>query len=256
MLLRKEIQEILKNNFNNDDVIMIHSSLKSIGEIEDRAEGLISELINYFTEGLVIFPTHSWATMKEDNQIFDAKKTPSCVGALTNVALNTPGFFRSMHPTHSVCAYGKNAKWYVDHDNDATTPVGENNCFGILKELNAKILFLGAPLSKNTFIHSIEEEYDVEDRFTEHIYHFISTNDDEVIDYYMPKHYSTLSAHISEHYEKLLPIFLDKGIGAEFKLGNATCYNIDAKKSYELVCSILDKDIHAFDDFKDITHLV
>lgn len=256
MLLKNEIRKILQNNFKRNEVIMIHSSLKAIGLIENNAEGLISELIDYFNEGLVIFPTHTWATIKNDDQIFDINNTPSCVGTLTNIALKTKGFVRSFHPTHSICAYGKLAKWYADHDLNATTPVGPNNCFGILKELKAKIVFLGAPLSKNTFIHSIEEEFNVENRFTEHIYHFISKNNNQTKDYYMPRHFSTLSAHISEHYEKLLPIFLEKQIGYEFKMGNAKCYSIDAKKSYDLVCEILKKDIHAFDDFKDITHLV
>lgn len=257
MLLKSEIKEILKKiGIKPTDTILIHSGLKSIGEIEGNAEGLLEALMEYLSEGLLIFPTHSWATMKQDEMVFDATTTESCVGALTNIARKTKGFVRSLHPTHSVCAYGKKAQEYVDHDLIATTPVGPNNCFGILKDYNAKILFIGAPLSKNTFIHSIEEEFDVEDRFTSHIYHFISKNNNTSVDYYMPKHYSTLSAHISEHYEKLLPIFLRKEIGKEFKFGNATSYMIDAKKSHELVCNILKQDIHAFDNFKNIDHLV
>lgn len=257
MLLKKEIKEILSNlGIKPTDTVLIHSGLKSIGEIEGNAEGLLDALMEYLSEGLLIFPTHSWATMKEDGMIFNADTTESCVGALTNIARKTKGFIRSLHPTHSVCAYGKKAQEYVNHDLNSTTPVSPNGCFGVLKDYNAKILFIGAPLSKNTFIHSIEEEFDVNDRFTSHIYHFISKNNDKTVDYYMPKHYSTLSAHISEHYEKLLPIFLRKNIGQKFMLGNAVSYMIDAKKSHELVCDILKQDIHAFDDFKNIDHLV
>ncbi len=256
MLLKKDIIESLFSlGITNKDTILIHSSLKAIGPIEGNAEGLISVLTDYLSQGLLIFPTHTWATIKEDGMIFDVHSTPSCVGALTNVARNTPGFFRSMHPTHSVCAYGKQAKWYIDHDLNATTPVGVNNCFGILKDINAKILFLGAPLSKNTFIHSIEEEFHVPDRFTTHIYSFISKDDKHCLEYHMPRHYSTLSAHISEHYEKLLPILLKKKIAKEFLFGNAISYIVDAKSCYELVHDILSKDIHAFDSFKDISDL-
>jgi len=257
MLLKKEIKEILASlKLKANDTLLIHSSLKSIGQIEDNAEGLLEALMDYLSDGLLIFPTHTWDVMKQDDMVFDVNETPSCVGALTNIARKTKGFIRSMHPTHSVCAYGKNAKWYVDHDLNATTPVGINNCFGILKDLNAKIMFIGAPLSKNTFIHSIEEEFDVAERFTNHIYHFISKDNDKYVEFNMPKHYSKYNPHLSEHYEKLLPIFLQKKIAMEFMLGNAKSYLIDAKKSYELVCDILNKDIHAFDSFKDITHLV
>ena len=253
MLTKNKIKEILKNlDFKSNDTILIHSSLKAIGPIEGNAEGLIDTLKEYFNDGLIIFPTHTWDTMKQDDMIFDTEKSISCVGALTNVALKTQGFVRSLHPTHSVCAYGKNAIEYTNLDDTATTPVGPNNCFGALKNMNAKIIFLGAQLSKNTFIHSIEEEYDVADRFTSHIFHFTSKGNNKTIEYYMPKHYSTLSAHISEHYEKLLPLFLNRGIAKEFTFGNAKSYVIDAKKSHSLVCEILNNDIHAFDDFKDI----
>ena len=257
MLTQKEIINILdKLNIKCDDTILIHSSLKNIGPIEGNASGLIDTLCNYLNKGLLIFPTHTWNIMNKDNMIFNCQKTPSCVGMLTNIALNTKGFIRSTHPTHSVCAYGIKAKEYIKNDLTATTPVGPNNCFGILKNYNAKILFLGAPLSKNTFIHSIEEEFKVPNLFTDHIFHFISQNNDQLIDYYMPKHYSTLSEHISDHYEKLLPILIKNNACTMFKFGNAKSYLVDAKKCYDIVCNILKKDIHAFDSFKDISNLL
>jgi len=253
MLTKNEIKNILNHiGLKKNDTIMIHSSLKKIGKIEGNAEGLIDTLKKYFTDGLVIFPTHTWATIKEDDMVFDCDNTPSCVGMLTEIARKTDGFIRSMHPTHSVCAYGKNNKEYISLDDNATTPVGPNNCFGALKNMNAKILFLGAPLTKNTFIHSIEEEYDVPDRFTEHIYHFISKNNDTIKNYYMPRHFSTKNAHLSEHYQKLLPKFLELNIGNEFMFGNATSYIIDAKKAHEYVCSLLDNNLHIFDDYDEI----
>ena len=249
-------REAKKAGIKNDEKLMIHSSLRSVGKICGGAETLINAFINVMSDGLLIFPTHTWDKIKADDMVFDVNNSDSCVGMLTNIARNTEGFVRSFHPTHSVCAYGKNAKWYVDHDLNATSPVGINNCFGILKDINAKILFLGAPLSKNTFIHSIEEEFNVEERFTDHIYHFISTDGEKFVDYFMPKHFSKYNPHLSEHYEKLLPIFIHKNIAKQFIFGNATSYIVDAKKSYELVKEILTKDIHAFDSFKDISHLV
>ncbi|MBE6137418.1 MAG: AAC(3) family N-acetyltransferase [Erysipelotrichaceae bacterium] len=257
MLYKNEISNILnKLNIKSSDTLLIHSSLKSIGKIEGKAEGLLEVLMSHLSNGLLIFPTHTWGYINKDEMIFDVNETPSCVGELTNIARKTKGFYRSMHPTHSVCAYGKKAKWYVDHDLTATTPVGIKNCFGILKDLDAKIMFIGAPLSKNTFIHAIEEEFNVPDRFTDHIYHFYSKNNEKTIEYNMPRHFSKYNAHLSEHYEKLLSILLEKNIAKEFYLGNAKSYLIDAKKCHKLVSEILTKDIHAFDSFKDISHLV
>ncbi len=252
MLTKNDIINILiNNNFKSTDTVLIHSSLKSIGSIEGGAETLINTLKEYFSEGLVIFPTHTWSFMKEDNQILNLVEANSCVGALTNIALEN-GFKRSFHPTHSVCAYGKNVDSYLAHDDASSTPVNPNGCFGVLHEINAKILFIGAPLSKNTFIHSIEERFNVADRFTDHIYHFYSKYGDSVKEYYMPKHYSSLNPHISNNYLKLEEPLLDLQISSRFKLGEATCTLIDSKKCYDFVSYLLSNNLHIFDDDKEI----
>ncbi len=245
----------LKNaGISSTDNILIHSSLKSFGNI--KGETIIKSLTEYVTDGLIVFPTHSWATMKMDNQVFDCANTESCVGALTNIALNTPGFERSMHPTHSVCAYGKEKQEYLDLDLNSNTPVNPNGCFGrVLAEKRFKLIFAGAPLSKITFVHSIEEEFDVEDRFTEHIYTFKSVKDDKEVIYHMPKHFSTKNPHLSEHYEKLIYPMLKMGIAKECYIGNSHTYIVDAYLCREYVIILLKNDIHVFDDFREVKEL-
>ena len=249
------VWDIKKAGIKNDEKLMIHSSLRSVGKICGGAETLINAFINVMSDGLLIFPTHTWATIQKDDMVFDSKLSESCVGALTNVARKMPGFKRSMHPTHSVCAYGKGRDEYLSLDLDAKTPASPNGCFGVLKDINAKILFLGAPLSKNTFVHSIEEEMDVPDRFTSHIYHFVSKDNDIIRDYYMPRHYSTKSAHISDHYAKLLSIMLKYNIAKKVYIGNSISYLVDANLCNKMVKEILCKDIHALDDFNEVDHL-
>lgn len=249
------VYDIKKAGIEDDDVLMIHSSLRSVGKIVGGAENLVKAFKDSLTNGLLIFPTHTWASIQKDDMIFDVNESVSCVGALTNVARCMEGFKRSMHPTHSVCAYGKGRDEYLSLDMNAKTPCSPNGCFGSLKEMNAKILFLGAPLSKNTFIHSIEEEMDVPDRFTSHIYHFRSKDNENIKDFYMPRHYSTKSAHISDHYEKLLPIMLGHNIAKKVYIGNSISYLVDAKKCHSMVKEMLSNDIHAFDDFESVEHL-
>lgn len=250
------IWDIHNAGIKEDEILMIHSSLKSVGKLKDGAESLIEAFIANMPKGLLIFPTHTWASIQKDEQIFDVDSSDSCVGALTNIARKMPGFKRSMHPTHSVCAYGVGRDEYLKLDLAAKTPASPNGCFGVLKNMKAKILFLGAPLSKNTFVHSIEEELNVEDRFTDHIYHFISKDADKKLDFYMPRHFSTKSAHISDHYEKLLPTMLRLGIAKKVYIGNSVSYLVDAYQCDLMVKDILNKDIHAFDDFREIDHLV
>ena len=240
-----------KSDYVANDNILIHSSLKSFGNI--KGEIIIEALTTYITEGLIVFPTHSWATMKQDNQVFDLKNTPSCVGALTNIALNTEGFKRSSHPTHSVCAYGNDKDEYLALDNNVNTPVNPNGCFGkVLSDKKFKLLFMGAPLSKITFVHSIEEEFDVEDRFTDHIYRFISKDGNKKRIYNMPKHFSTKNPHLSEHYEKLLGPMLNMEIAKKCYIGNSKTHIIDAYKCREYVYKLLEDDIHVFDDYREV----
>ena len=242
--------DLKRCGLRSDDCLMIHSSLKSVGSLKDGPESLIRAFCDAVTDGLVVFPTHTWATIRQDGDVFDVLESDSCVGALTNIARRMPGFRRSLHPTHSVCAYGKNKEAYLALDLHATTPVPPTGCFGILKDLKAKILFLGAPLSKNTFIHSIEEAFDVENRFTDHVYHFISREEDRTIDFYMPRHYSTASMHISDHYEKLLPYFLKLNIARSCRIGNSLSYLVDAASCADFVADLLKDDPHVFDDYR------
>ena len=236
------------------EIVMIHSAFSSIKNIEGGANTILEAFKEYFKDGLVLLPTHTWNIMNNDNDILDKSLPNSCVGYLTNVAIKDKDFVRSNHPTHSVVAFGKNKYEYIKDDDYASTPVSPNGSFGKLKN-GGYILFIGAPLSKNTFIHSIEEEMNVEDRFTDHIYTFYVKDDDSILKFNMPKHFSTLNPHISDNYEKLLPILLNKGIAKKVKILDSESYLVNAKLLYKLVKELLNKDIHAFDDLRDISYI-
>ena len=171
-------RQIADLGLKKDDTLLIHSSLKSVGEIEGGAETLLEALEDYFKDGLLIFPTHTWSYIQKDGDVFDKVNSDSCVGALTNIARKRQGYYRSNHPTHSVCAKGNKAYEYVQLDNETSTPTKPDGCFGILKDINGYILFLGAKLSKNTFVHSIEEAMNVPNRFTDKKFNFITLMED------------------------------------------------------------------------------
>ena len=250
------LKDLIDAGLKPYDKVMIHSSFSKIKDIEGGAKTILKALKDYFSEGLVLLPTHTWDSMKEDDAIFDKKKANSCVGYLTNMAIKDKDFIRSNHPTHSVVAYGNDAQNYIKDDDYATTPVSPDGSFGKLKD-GGKILFIGCPLSKNTFIHSIEEEMDVPNRFTEHIYKFYTKlQDGSMMEFNMPRHYNEYCAHISDNYEKLLPIFIATGACKKVRLLNSTSYLLDAAKAYQIVKNILANDIHAFDDQRDIREYI
>ena len=249
------LNDIKNMGLSSDSLLMIHSSFKSIKNIDGGAISVIEAFKESFKDGLLLFPTHTWNIINNDFDILNKNDSNSCVGYLTNMVIKDKDFVRSNHPTHSVCAYGKNAFEYITQDTYSTTPVSPNGSFGKLKN-NGYILFIGCPLSKNTFIHSIEEEMNVKDRFTNHIFTFYVNDNDKLIEFHMPKHYSTLNPHISDNYEKLLPIMLKLNICKKVKILDSNSYLVNAKKLYNLVKDILKKDIHAFDDLRDLNKYI
>jgi len=247
MLTKNEIFDTLKKlNLKSNDAIMIHSSLRSIGEIEGRAEGLLDALKEYFKDGLIMIPSHTWSFMNKDGQVLDLNEPNSCVGELANVALRE-GFVRSFHPTHSIVAWGKNANEYIKNDDISVTPTNPDGCFGRLHEIDAKILFLGALLSKNTFIHTIEEFFGVGDRLSQHVYTFYTKKGNDIRTYHVHKHECSINPHISEHYMKLEKPMIKLGIAKYFKFGDANSIIVNSKECYNLVYKLLNQDIHLFD---------
>ena len=246
MYNKNELINDLRNiGLKDDDEVLIHSSKRSVNA---DAKDILDAIESVVCNGLIVFPTHTWGYIKNDGDVFDNNLSESNVGYLTNFArLN--GYVRSNHPTHSVCAKGKNANDFIHLDDISETPCKPDGCHGYFK--NGKILFLGAPLSKNTFIHSIEEEMNVPNRFTEKKYSFLSQVD-SIYEYNIYRHFNAKCPHISDNYEKLLPIFLELNIAKYGKIGDSDSYLVDGKKCYELVKYLLKRDIHIFDDMREI----
>ena len=54
MITKLEIIEFLETNgIRHDDKVVVHSSLRSVGPIEDNADGLIDAMCSYLSEGFL-----------------------------------------------------------------------------------------------------------------------------------------------------------------------------------------------------------
>lgn len=65
-----------------NETILIHSSMKSIGTVEGGADTVLDALMEFFAEGLLLLPTHTWRFINEENRMFDVCRSPCCVGIL------------------------------------------------------------------------------------------------------------------------------------------------------------------------------
>ncbi len=152
------IDDIRRLGINARDTLLIHSSLRSLGKLEEDANSVIEAFLEVLGgQGTLLMPTLTYEYVTVENPVFSSHYTKACVGALPEAFRAYPGSIRSLHPTHSVCANGKNAKQLtVRHIEDAT-PVGPYSPFRLLREYGGKVLMLGCGLRPNTSMHGVEE---------------------------------------------------------------------------------------------------
>lgn len=168
MINRSDVHEFLKSaGIKPTDTVLIHTSMRSLGEVEGGCDGLIDAFKSYLADGLFIVPTHTWATVGPKNPVYDPKKSLPCIGALSTVAAFRPDGVRSLHPTHSVTAFGKRAAEFVKGEECATSPCTDGGVWSRLYDEDAKILLIGVGLDRNTHIHAIDEILDLPGRLTD-----------------------------------------------------------------------------------------
>lgn len=141
------------------DTLLMHSSFKSLGEIEGGAAAFFDALLSYFgNEGTLVLPALSFVAVSRKNPKFNLLESPSCIGYLAEYfRTSVAGVKRSMHATHSCCAIGKHADELISNHELDITPVGENSPFAKLPKLNGKIIFVGCSSNHNTSMHGVEE---------------------------------------------------------------------------------------------------
>lgn len=235
------------------DNLLVHSSMKSLGLVQGGADTLIDALMEAVSEGLLLMPAHTWKQMSAEYSLFDPETEPVCVGIVPELFRQRPGVVRSLHPTHSMTAYGKGAEAYIQGEEYRTTPCAPEGCWGRLKEIKAKILLIGVTHARNTYIHSIEESYKVPERFTEKPVQFqikLANNLIKEVEVY--RHYNKKEAHISETYDKMKEGYEKTGAAKVVRLGDAECILCDARKLFEVTGRILCQEPNCFIDREKI----
>ena len=181
-VITKEIivNELKKIGLEKNDVVMVHTSLKSMGYVCGGAQTIIEALIDVVgPEGTIMMPTQSWKNLdpeagvhwdadESDWQLirdnwpaYDKDITPTnTMGAVAEMFRTWPGSIRSDHPARTVSARGKYAV-YLTQNHDLSDIFGETSPLAKLYELNGKVLLLGVGYDKNTSLHlaDVRAEY-------------------------------------------------------------------------------------------------
>ncbi len=151
-----------KLGIKHGDKIVVHSSLSSLGYIEGGAKAVCEAMMELIGEdGLLMMPSfnHGEIFRKNPDAYFSPLETPTINGTIPETFWKMKNVYRSLNPTHSFAAWGKNAKEFVkDHHKYLT--MGKGSPLYLLEKAGGKIVLIDA-ISSNTFHHVVEETNNV-----------------------------------------------------------------------------------------------
>lgn len=239
MYTKKQLTaQLRKMKLSPDETLLVHSSFKAMGEVAGGAQTVLDALCEYLSEGLLLMPTHTWDSVGPDNPSFDARTTPGCTGVLGTLLLERPGAVRSLHPTHSLAAWGKDAAEFIKGEQYRSTPCPREGCMGRLLDRRGKVLFIGCPLSKNTFLHGVEEWAGIEHRLGEEYTCIITDASGSGFIGSMRSHRAPVP-DVSLNYAKMEQPFLELGAAFEGALGEARCVLCDCARMTRITTELL-----------------
>ena len=137
------------------DLLMVHSSLRSIGLVESGPETVVDALLQAVgPEGTVVVPTFTYPSSGDTAFVFDPQHTPSQMGAISEAARRRPQAHRSIHLAHSPAAIGPLAENIATSGGasawDADSPMRQ------VFDRNGRYLLLGVPYQNLTAMHLCE----------------------------------------------------------------------------------------------------
>ena len=228
------------------DTVLVHSSMKAVGAVDGGADTVLDVLAQHLATGLLLLPTHTWSDRNNADGIFDPATEPSCVGLLSERFRKRPGVVRSWHPTHSIAGLGSTAATFLAGEEQTRSPCPRSGCWGRLYDVGTHILFLGASLRTNTFLHSVEEWHNVPDRLaTEPTLFRIRTPSGQLIPCPQHRHHSSLG-DVSQFYDKVEPELLRRGIAREGRIGDARAVLCNVRAMADYVSELLKQDLNYF----------
>jgi len=228
-----------------EDCVMLHSSLSSLGWVEGGAETVVEAFLDATGPGGTLitpaFTEGAWTDRlaMEDcesdcPQEFCPSKSPSHEGAIPNAALKRPGRLRSCHPTHSWIANGARAAEFVKDHRNSRTCCGRGNPFEKLLELDGCIVTLGVGVNTITLWHYYEDILEV-----------------PYMGHYHPKerHLSYCTAGLRIQYEfpgVMQDVVRASGIMTSGNVGRSVSGLIRARTFRQFIATIMSDDLYCF----------
>jgi aminoglycoside 3-N-acetyltransferase len=148
------------------DLLLAHSAMSALGYIDGGAETVIDALLEAVgEEGTLLMPAFTTSQIylageslsRRRFSPFKSSTLEIWTGRVPKKFLQRAGVRRSVHPSHSVAAFGPLADACLRDHRENDSPTGRTSPFGKLLDYDGKMLWLGADLASTTFFHFLED---------------------------------------------------------------------------------------------------
>lgn len=240
------INVLKKLEIHEGEVLFIHSDIATFGKLATLDKTfLLDSLIEAFQAavgptGTLIMPTFTYDFC--ENRVYDVKKSRSTVGVLTEYFRNKKDVDRTIQPIFSVAIWGANKDYFLDIDKDS---FGKNSIFGKLLDKKAKIVFFGTDFDRMTFIHFVEQQYNVVYRYKKRFHGYIMKDErlyEDDCDYFVRDLQKNVLLNLDKFFKHLQAIDAVRSVD----IGKGRVFLVAAETIYKEGFRCLDKDMYFF----------
>jgi aminoglycoside 3-N-acetyltransferase len=159
------LKDLCRLGVQAGDLVLVHSSFSRVGYLRGGPQAFIAALKKAVgPDGAIMMPAfpHLGGTFEyvQTAGVFDVGSTPAAVGQLQEAFRTTAGTLRSIHPTHSYCAWGKGSAEIVRDHHLSVRPFGHGTPLYRFIERSGKTLLLGVGLKNFSPPRVIEDVMD------------------------------------------------------------------------------------------------
>lgn len=160
---KEEIEGVINNMPIDGKDVLLHTSMAKIGKMQGGPKWFCECLLNKIdlnTQTLLVSALPYRGRFKDylkDLKQFDVRTAPIAMGVINERIADLPGAKRSVHPTHSLVAVGKNAVDYTFSHHLDDTPFSVHSPYYKLVQNKGKVILFGADLDSFTLVHVCED---------------------------------------------------------------------------------------------------
>jgi len=240
------INALRESGVRKGDIIFVHSDVHVFGRLGNTDHDFIlNSLIKCLKEtvgdsGIIIMPAFTYSFCR--NEVFDVEKSPATVGVLAEYFRKQPDVSRTEHPIYSVGIWGKDKSEWLNIGKDS---FDSDSIFGKWYKKKGKLVFFGASFQSCTFIHFIEQSYNVPYRYIKKFGGIIRKDDKEYEDEctFFVRY---LDRNVISDFTKFENYLLEKKLLKEVKIGHGKISTIEADALYREGYKLLERDLYFF----------